>query len=198
MPNTTLSLLAYLVASWVHRLTNWSLAGPPWPMIWLFHRASERPRRVSFPFPYDSRAYGASFYTYSCGSVATPTVSAGPRHELVRDRAKGQLTSMMQYAPASRQAFTKSLYFARLPKSRVPPSLPLTRYCQPTGRRNMFMPSSFKKWLICPALKERVSGGLCAFEGMCSRTHQDRHIWSGAAPPGIYCTCPSFPQSQHP
>lgn len=33
------SLLTYLAATWYHMLTNWSLVGPPWPMIPPYHRA---------------------------------------------------------------------------------------------------------------------------------------------------------------
>jgi len=41
-------------------------------------------------------------------------------------------------------------YFCTFPWSSVPPTLPFTSHCQPTGRRNMFIPRSFEKCCICP------------------------------------------------
>lgn len=87
-----------------------------------------------------------------------------------------ELTSSMQYAPVFKQACTSWLYRPKLPESNVPPSFPLTRYCQPTGRRKIFMLSSLKKCCIWPTLKGCEIVGFESSSGL-ERTRRRHRRW---------------------
>lgn len=54
----------------------------------------------------------------------------------------------LTFTPRSRQSCIKASYFPKLVASRSPPTTLFVRYCQPTGRRKRFMPSSFLKCCI--------------------------------------------------